>query len=157
MSFTADLSAYPIAEQTRRYLETASFGHVIDGELVPSASGETMPIVNPTTGTEIGTVASGGAEDLERAVAAARRSFEDGRWRNLAPLQKEKRLRRLAELFAEHGQVFGDLDTLDAGLLRAYTSAIVDFAVDGLDYYAGWPSKISGSSPATPPNGSRDT
>ena len=111
-----------------------------------------MPIIEPSTGTEIGTVAAGDAEDLERAVGAARRSFEDGRWRDLAPLDKEKRLRRLAELFAEHATVFGDLDTLDAGLLRAYTDAIVQFAIAGLDYYAGWPSKITGTIPATSPD-----
>jgi acyl-CoA reductase-like NAD-dependent aldehyde dehydrogenase len=152
MTITADLSGYPLAEETRKYLETISFGHVIDGELVPSASGATLPIVEPSTGDEIGTVAAGDAEDLERAVGAARRSFEDGRWRNLAPLDKERRLRRLAELFAAHGAVFGDLDTLDAGLLRGYTDAIVQFAVAGLEYYSGWPSKISGSIPATSPD-----
>jgi acyl-CoA reductase-like NAD-dependent aldehyde dehydrogenase len=152
MTITADLSGYPLAEETRKYLETISFGHVIDGELVPSASGATLPIVEPSTGSEIGTVAAGDAEDLERAVGAARRSFEDGRWRDLAPLEKERRLRRLSELFAAHGAVFGDLDTLDAGLLRGYTDAIVQFAVAGLDYYAGWPSKISGSIPATSPD-----
>ena len=118
MTITADLSSYPLADETRKYLESIAFGHVIDGELVPSASGATMPIVEPSTGDEIGTVAAGDAEDLDRAVGAARRSFEDGRWRNLAPLDKERRLRRLAELFADHGAVFGDLDTLDAGLLR---------------------------------------
>ena len=81
----------------------------------------------------------------------ARRSFEDGRWRHLAPLQKERRLPRLAELFADHGPVFSDLDTLDAGLLKGYTEAIVTFAVAGLDYYAGWPSKITGTIPAVSP------
>ena len=152
MTITADLSSYPIADQTRAYLDSIAFGHVIDGELVGSASGATMPIVEPSTGLEIGTVAAAGAEDLERAVAAARRSFEDGRWRSLAPLAKEKRLRRLAELFAENSTVFADLDTLDAGLLRGYTAAITDFAIAGIEYYSGWPSKISGSIPATSPD-----
>ena len=152
MTITADLSGYPLAEETRTYLDDVAFGHVIDGELVPSASGATMPIIEPSTGAEIGTVAAGDAEDLERAVGAARRAFEDGRWRNLAPLEKERRLRRLSELFAANGAVFGDLDTLDAGLLRGYTDAIVQFAVAGLDYYAGWPSKITGTIPATGPD-----
>ncbi|HEY1279082.1 MAG TPA: aldehyde dehydrogenase family protein, partial [Acidimicrobiales bacterium] len=148
MTITADLQAYPLGAETRKYLEATAFGHVIDGELVQSASGETMPIIEPATGTEIGRVAAGGKEDLERAVTAARRSFEDRRWRDLAPLDKERRLRRLAELFADHGGVFSDLDTLDAGLLKGYTEAIVQFAVAGLDYYSGWPSKISGTIPA---------
>ena len=145
---TADLSQYPLGEETRKYLDSVAFGHVIDGELVQSASGETLPIYEPSTGNEIGRVAAGGAEELERAVGAARRSFEDGRWRNLAPLEKEKRLRRLTELFADRAPVFSDLDTLDAGLLKGYTEAIGQFAIAGLEYYSGWPSKISGTIPA---------
>jgi acyl-CoA reductase-like NAD-dependent aldehyde dehydrogenase len=146
---TADLSPYPLGEETRKYLDSVAFGHVIDGDLVQSASGETLPIYEPSTGDEIGRVAAGGTEELERAVAAARRSFEDGRWRNLAPLEKERRLHRLAELFADRASVFSDLDTLDAGLLKGYTEAVGQFAVAGLQYYAGWPSKIGGTIPAT--------
>ena len=74
---------------------------------------------------------------LERAVASARRAFDDGRWRNLAPLDKERRLRRLSELVADHGDVFSDIDVLDAGLLKSYTGFIVQATVDALDYYAG--------------------
>ncbi len=149
---TADLSQYPLGEETRKYLDSVAFGHVIDGELVQSASGETLPIYEPSTGNEIGRVAAGGPEELERAVGAARRSFEDGRWRNLAPLEKEKRLRRLTELFADRAPVFSDLDTLDAGLLKGYTEAIGQFAIAGLEYYSGWPSKISGTIPAVSPD-----
>jgi aldehyde dehydrogenase (NAD+) len=70
----------------------------------------------------------------------------------LAPLDKERRLRRLAELFADHGAVFSDLDTLDAGLLKGYTEADRAVRRAGLDYYSGWPSKISGTIPATSPD-----
>ena len=83
-------------------------------------------------------------------MASARRAFDDGRWRNLAPLDKERRLRRLSELTADHGAVFSDIDVLDAGLLKAYTGFIVQATVDAIDYYAGWPTKISGSIPAVP-------
>ena len=152
MTITGDLSQYPLGEETRKYLESVAFGHVIDGELVQSTSGETLPIYEPSTGTEIGRVAAGGPEELDRAVGSARRSYEDGRWRDLAPLEKEKRLRRLTELFADRAPVFSDLDTLDAGLLKGYTEAIGQFAIAGLEYYAGWPSKISGTIPAVSPD-----
>ena len=150
MTTTVDLTTYPLAPATQRYLDTVTFGHVIDGELVPSASGETMPIIDPATGGQIGQVAKGGAEDVERAVASARAAFADGRWRWLAPLERERRLHRLSDLVAEHGDVFSDLDVLDAGLLKAYTGFIVKFALDAIDYYSGWPTKITGSIPATP-------
>jgi acyl-CoA reductase-like NAD-dependent aldehyde dehydrogenase len=151
MTMTASgLAAAPLSPETQKYLESALIGHVIDGEVVPSRSGETMPIINPATGAEIGRAARGGPEDLELAVASARRSFDDGRWRNVAPLEKERRLRRLSELLAEHGDIFSDIDVLDAGLLKAYTGFIVQAAVDGIDYYAGWPSKITGTIPPVP-------
>ena len=67
----------------------------------------------------------GVAADVERAVRSARAAFDDGRWRHLAPLEKERRLRRLAALLAERGDVFGELDVIDAGLLRGYTTFIV--------------------------------
>ena len=150
MTITADLTRYPLAAETQKYLETTVFGHVIEGELVAALSGETLPIVDPATGAEIGRVASGGAEDIDLAVAGAQRAFIDGRWRYLPPAEKERRLRRLSALFADHGSVFSDLDVIDAGLLKPYTGFIVQAAVDGIDYYAGWPTKISGQIPATP-------
>jgi acyl-CoA reductase-like NAD-dependent aldehyde dehydrogenase len=150
-SMTADrLADLPLAPETQKYLEATFMGHVIDGEVAPSRSGETMPIINPATGQEIGRAARGGPEDVESAVASARRSFDDGRWRNLAPLEKERRLRRLSELVVEHGDVFSDLDVLDAGLLKVYTGFIVKFALDAIDYFSGWPTKISGTIPAVP-------
>jgi acyl-CoA reductase-like NAD-dependent aldehyde dehydrogenase len=152
MTITADLDLYPISAETQKYLESTTFGHVIDGELTQSLSGETLPIVDPATGSEIGRVASGGADDVDRAVASARQAFDDGRWRFLSPAEKERRLRRLSTLFADHGPVFSDLDVIDAGLLKPYTGFIVQAAVDGLDYYSGWPTKISGQIPATPPD-----
>ena len=149
-SITTDLTDFPLAPETQKYLEAALIGHVIEGDVVVSRSGETMPIIHPATGAEIGWAAAGGPDDVERAVTSARRAFDDGRWRDLAPLEKERRLRRLSELVAEHADVFSDIDVLDAGLLKVYTGFIVQATLDAVDYYAGWPSKISGTIPAVP-------
>jgi acyl-CoA reductase-like NAD-dependent aldehyde dehydrogenase len=149
-SITADLAPYPLSDRTRSFLDTTTIGHVIDGQIVASADDATFDIFDPSTGSVVGQSASGGPDDVRRAVAGARAAFEDGRWRNLAPLEKERRLRRFSALVADHAEVFSDLDALDAGLLRAYTGFIVEFAIDGIDYYAGWPTKISGSVPAVP-------
>jgi acyl-CoA reductase-like NAD-dependent aldehyde dehydrogenase len=83
-------------------------------------------------------------------VRSARAAFDDGRWRFLAPLEQERRLRRLAGLLSEHADELAELDVIDSGLLRIYAGFIVQFAVDGIDYYAGWPSKLAGTVPATP-------
>ena len=150
MSVLTDPSTYPISAAAARQLDRPLFGHVIDGEVVPSLDGGTMPVIDPATGEQVATAAAGSAADVERAVRSARAAFDDGRWRYLAPLEQERRLRRLAALIAEHGDELAELDVIDSGLLRLYAGFIVQFAVDGIDYYSGWPSKLHGSIPAVP-------
>jgi aldehyde dehydrogenase (NAD+) len=62
-----------------------SSGMFIGGEVVEAASGKTDEIENPADEEIIGSVPRGGAEDVDRAVEAAREAFEDGRWSNLGP------------------------------------------------------------------------
>ena len=150
MSVLTDPSTYPISAAAAGQLDRPLFGHVVDGKVVPSLDGATMPIVDPATGEQVATAAAGSAADVDRAVRSARAAFDDGRWRYLPPLEQERRLRRLAALIAEHGDELAELDVIDSGLLRMYAGFIVQFAVDGLDYYSGWPSKLHGSIPAVP-------
>src|SRR5690348_4248357 len=98
MSVLTDPTTYPISPATARQLDRPLFGHVIDGELVASLDGGTMPVVDPATGEQVATAASGSTADVDRAVQSAREAFDDGRWRNLAPLEQERRLRKLAAL-----------------------------------------------------------
>ena len=150
MSVLTDPSTYPISAAAARQLDRPLFGHVVDGEVVPSLDGGTMPVIDPATGDQVATAAAGSAADVERAVRSARAAFDDGRWRYLAPLEQERRLRRLAALIVEHGDELAELDVIDSGLLRFYAGFIVQFAVDGIEYYSGWPSKLHGSIPAVP-------
>ena len=123
---------------------------MIDGERVAAGDGATLDIVDPATGNVIAAAAAGTLDDVDRAARSARAAFEDGRWRDMAPMAKEKVLRNMAALVAERGELFGEVDVLDAGLLRTYTGFIVQFAVDGLEYFSGWPSKLQGAVPAVP-------
>jgi acyl-CoA reductase-like NAD-dependent aldehyde dehydrogenase len=141
---------FPIAPSTAKQLDRALFGHVIDGEVVASADAATMDVIDPSTGAVVALAAAGTAADVDRAARSARAAFDDGRWRDLAPLERERRLRRLAALVADHGDTLAEIDAIDAGLLRLYCGFIVQFAVDGTEYYAGWPSKMAGSLPAVP-------
>lgn len=148
---SSTLIEFPLSAGTTRQLERSLFGHVVDGEVVPSLDGATMDVVDPATGAVVAQAAAGAAGDVDRAARSARAAFDDGRWRDVPPLEKERRLRRLSALVAEHGDTFAEIDVIDAGLLRMYTGFIVQFAVDGLDYYSGFPSKMQGSIPAVPP------
>src|SRR3954470_110266 len=146
-----DPATHPASAAPTAALRRPLFGHVIDGRHLPSADGATMPVIDPATGAQIATAAAGGQADVDAAVRSARAAFDDGRWRLLAPLEKERRLHRLAALLAERADLYGELDVLDAGLLRGYTTCVVEAAVSSIEYFAGWPSKVQGSIPAVPP------
>jgi acyl-CoA reductase-like NAD-dependent aldehyde dehydrogenase len=139
-----------VSSATRSALARDIFGHVIDGELTGAKSGATLDVVNPSSGDVIAKAAAGNADDVARAARSARAAYEDGRWRNQAPMAKERVLRNMAAIVAERGDLFGEIDVLDAGLLRTYTGFIVQFAVDGIEYFSGWPSKLQGSIPPVP-------
>ncbi|SED64123.1 aldehyde dehydrogenase family protein [Streptomyces melanosporofaciens] len=142
---------YPISEATKKVVAREVFGHVLDGQVVSSRDGRTMEVIDPARGTAIATAACGGAADVDRAVESARRSFDAGIWRLLDPLEKERRLRRMSALLMDKAETIAELDVLDAGLLRWYVDFTIQFAANGIDYYAGWPTKLQGSIPPAPP------
>jgi acyl-CoA reductase-like NAD-dependent aldehyde dehydrogenase len=87
----------------------------IDGRYVDAVSGETFDCVSPVDGRSIARVASTAAADVDRAVAAARRSFEDGAWSRMAPRERKRVLLRFAGLILEHRDELALLETLDMG------------------------------------------
>jgi acyl-CoA reductase-like NAD-dependent aldehyde dehydrogenase len=141
---------HEVPEAVVRFLATEEIGHVVDGVVVPSLDGSTMPVVDPATGRVVAQAAAGTAADVERVVASARAAFDDGRWRLLAPLEKERRLRRLADLARDNVGLLADLDVVDGGVLRLYGQFVAEFGIDACDYYAGWPTKLQGTVPAVP-------
>ena len=74
----------------------------IGGTFAPALSGETMPTVNPATGKEIARVASCGREDVDKAVAAARKAFESGVWSRMHPSERKKILMRFIGLIEKN-------------------------------------------------------
>jgi acyl-CoA reductase-like NAD-dependent aldehyde dehydrogenase len=125
-------------------------GHFIDGR--EETDGEAFPVLNPATGEEIARCAAGTAETVDRAVASARAAFDDGRWRLLPAKEKEARLRAYARLVERHADDFVHLDVVDGGLLAGYSRFVVQFSVDMINYYAGWPTKLHGSVPSVSPD-----
>lgn len=87
----------------------------IDGRYMPAASGETFDDIAGRDGSRITTVANGGMEDVDRAVTAARRSFDDRRWSDQAPAARKKVLLKLAYLVREHLDELALLESLDVG------------------------------------------
>lgn len=67
-----------------------AYGLFIDGEFVDAASGETFETHDPSTGEAVATVARAGAEDVDRALAAARRAFDEGPWPTMKPQERTR-------------------------------------------------------------------
>lgn len=107
----------------------------IGGRFVPSASGQRFESVNPATGGVLTDVARGGAEDIDRAVAAARAAFADRRWSGLTPGARKEVLLRLAALLRDNLEEFALLDTLDMGKPISET---VNVDVPGSAHFFQW-------------------
>ncbi|HTM54105.1 MAG TPA: aldehyde dehydrogenase family protein [Pirellulales bacterium] len=117
----------------------------IGGQWVPAASGKTFETVNPATEEVIASVAEGDAEDIDRAVAAAREAFDHGPWRKLDARERGRLMHRLADLIEEEADELAMLETLDNGKpIRESKSADLPLTVDCLRYYAGYADKIHG-------------
>src|ERR1700691_4055470 len=119
----------------------------INGQWVDSASGRTFDTPNPATGETLATVAEGDAEDIDRAVRAARRAFEDGPWSRMTTSERGRAIWRIGDLILEHADELAQLETLDNGKpLTVSRAADVPLAADLFHYMAGWATKIEGNS-----------
>jgi acyl-CoA reductase-like NAD-dependent aldehyde dehydrogenase len=87
----------------------------IDGTYTHAVSGATFNDISPRDGTHLAQVAAGDSPDVDRAVSAARRAFDDGRWRSLTPRARKNVLLRFADLVRQHGEELALLETLDVG------------------------------------------
>ncbi len=119
---------------------------LIGGQWVESASGVTFPTHDPASGEVICQVAEAGAEDVDRAVQAARRAFEDPAWAGMRPCDRERLLHRLADLIEANADELAELEALDNGkskMMARYGDLVM--ALDFCRYIAGWPTKIEGS------------
>jgi len=119
----------------------------IDGEWVDAASGRTFITPNPATGEALATVAEGDGEDIDRAVRAARRAFEEGPWAHMTPSDRGRLIWKIGDLILEHVDELAQLETLDNGKPYGVAQvADVPLAADLFHYMAGWATKIEGNS-----------
>ncbi|WP_407177109.1 aldehyde dehydrogenase family protein [Bradyrhizobium sp. STM 3562] len=116
---------------------------LIDGKWVDAASGKRFETLNPATGELLATVAEGDAEDINRAVAAARRAFE-GPWSKVKPFERQNLLLKLAELVEKNFEELSQLDTLDMGAPISRTRGNKLRVLGMLRYYAGQATSLHG-------------
>ena len=120
---------------------------LIDGRFVLAASGKTFPVYNPATGEVVAKVPEAETEDVDRAVIAARRAFDEGPWtRKMSNSERGQMLWKLADLLQENLEEFAEIESFDNGKpLSVARVADVPLAVDMFRYMAGWATKITGS------------
>lgn len=122
---------------------------LIDGEWVESISGETIPAFNPATGEPIAESYAGAGADVDKAVQAARRAFEDQRWRRMLPTERTKLMWKLAELIDANAEELAQMEVLNQGKpIELARHLDVAGAAESLRYYAGWCTKIEGMTTA---------
>ncbi|KAB2967226.1 aldehyde dehydrogenase family protein [Zoogloea sp.] len=135
----------PLSEGTSAFLSRPQ-RMLIGGERVEALSGTILPVVDPASGEAFCQVPAGDAADIDRAVAAARRAFEEGDWPRMRPIDRERLLLRLADLLEANAQELAELEAIDNGKPVTMARHVdVALSIDFLRYMAGWATKIEGS------------
>jgi aldehyde dehydrogenase (NAD+) len=117
----------------------------IGGQWRPPASGETYATINPATEEESARVARGDERDVDLAVQAARRAFDQGPWPKMAAAERARVLWKLADLITANLDEMARLESINTGKTLFDSGKVeLPFAAEVFRYYAGWTTKIHG-------------
>jgi acyl-CoA reductase-like NAD-dependent aldehyde dehydrogenase len=117
----------------------------IDGRWVAPRSGQTREVIGPATNEVIGEVAAAGPEDIDRAVVAARRAFDEGPWPRMSASQRGRFLLRVAAILERDAGEIARLESMNNGKpIRESAGIDLPLAVDSFEYFAGYATKIAG-------------
>ncbi|MFE0705207.1 aldehyde dehydrogenase family protein [Streptomyces sp. NPDC058872] len=133
---------YAPAPESRSVVDIApNYGLFIDGEFVDAADGKVFKTVSPATEEVLSEIAQAGAEDVDRAVKAARKAFE--KWSALPGAERAKYLFRIARIIQERSRELAVLETLDNGKpIKETRDADLPLVAAHFFYYAGWADKL---------------
>ena len=133
---------YAPAPESRSVVDIApSYGLFIDGEFAPGSDGKVFKTVSPSSEEVLSEVAQASAEDVDRAVKAARRAFE--KWSALPGSERAKYLFRIARIIQERSRELAVLESLDNGKpIRESRDADLPLVAAHFFYYAGWADKL---------------
>jgi phenylacetaldehyde dehydrogenase len=121
----------------------------VGGEFLRRSNVADLPVIDPSTGKVLTNVVDSGSEVVDEAVRRARTALS-GPWARMSPRARERLILQLADEVENDGAVLAELESLESGKAVAMARALsVGGAVDWLRYYAGWATKIEGSSFST--------
>jgi acyl-CoA reductase-like NAD-dependent aldehyde dehydrogenase len=124
---------------------------LIGGKWVPSKSGKTFETINPANEEVLALVAEGDKADVDEAVKAARKAFDEGKWPSMGPHQRSRLLFKFADLIEQHSEELATLETLNNGMAISLARGMVAGAADVFRYYGGWSTKIYGETNPSDP------
>jgi len=124
---------------------------LIGGKWVPAKSGKTFETINPANEEVLALAAEGDKTDVDEAVKAARKAYEEGKWSKIGPHQRSRYLLKIADLIEQNADELATLETLNNGMAISLARGMVAGAVDTFRYYAGWSTKIYGETNPSEP------
>jgi acyl-CoA reductase-like NAD-dependent aldehyde dehydrogenase len=125
---------------------------LIGGKWMPAKSGKTFETINPSNEEVLALIAEGDKADVDEAVKAARKAFDQGAWPNMGPHQRARLMLKIAELIDAHADELAELETLDNGKPLTFSKAFdVPAAAETFRYYAGWVTKLYGETNPSDP------
>ena len=116
---------------------------LIDGDWQPANKGETISMINPSDGKAFAEIARGTGEDIDRAVASARKAFES-HWFKTPGFERGRLLRRLGELVESHHDELAELESRDTGKPRKQSNVDATVAARYFEFYSGAADKLHG-------------
>jgi acyl-CoA reductase-like NAD-dependent aldehyde dehydrogenase len=135
------------------FLKSSPKKLLIGGKWVPAKSGKTFETLNPANEAVLALVAEADKADVDEAVKAARKAFEEGKWPRLNPHQRARYLFAIAEQIDKHADELAELESLDNGKAVTQARAIdVAASAETFRYYAGWVTKIYGETNPSDPS-----
>ncbi|MDE3175670.1 MAG: aldehyde dehydrogenase family protein [Pseudomonadota bacterium] len=122
----------------------AAQGVFIDNQWRPAASGATLPMIAPAEGVAFAAIAAGGAQDVDLAVAAARRAFEEGAWGRMSATERGRILSKFGRLIEDHADEITALEARDTGKPMKQARADAVAVARYFEYYGGAADKLHG-------------
>ncbi len=139
------MDRFNVHPDARAHVTTCA-GHFINGQFTDGHGTETVAVVEPSTEDQLTKVIRGTTQDVDAAIAAARKAFEDGPWSRMVPSERQAILWKLADLIERDADILAQIETLDNGKA---ISPCRDFDVLGsvelIRFMAGWATKIEGN------------
>ena len=142
------MSSHPLSQATEDFLSRSRHSMFVRGDWTAGVSGAVMESRSPSDGAALGSFPLAGAADVDGAVAGARDAFM-GPWGRMRPADRERHLRRFADLVEADAMTLAEVESLDNGKPIGHTRPIDAPVAARLCFaFAGWPTKIAGQTPS---------